>query len=374
MKKMRKNGSESNSVYREVTDVVASRGKKIITVGVCLCAHLLLGALTPSDMSMSIFKSGRVREPTVFKVMISVADRGYYWDGQIENYRDKFWAVRMRPVQSRDHSGDVYLYCYVKKSSEAGKVVAESLKDGGEHSALVQVRYSDKPQFDQCCVMDAIEMSAGEMSEDVKVKFGATRITVTKSEQFDYLQGKIAVTFKSKLKAFAKPVLRVVVLADENGSRVVRDSIVDEPDLKVISESDSIEHDTTTAGNDRNEPPHWHHYIEEISANQSEVSADRFKSVTYVGLPIGTETRKGLKGMRTQHMFGYCKFDKQENAKMLGYRIEVWYKGGCVAAYDTLRASDLKKLQLPDDWHVSFKHPQKFKYRSPFSNKTAVRY
>ena len=348
--------------------------KYMVLAGMSISANLLLGALTPSDMSLSMFKSGRVREPTVFKVMISVAGSGYYWGGQIEDYREKFWAVRMRPAQSRDHSGAAYLYCYVKKSSEAGKIVAESLKDGGEHSALVQVRYSDKPQFDRCCVMDAIEMSAGEASEDVKVKFGATRITVTKSEQFDYLQGKIAVTFKSKLKAFTKPILRVVVLSDENGSRVVRDSIIDEPDLKVISDSDSIEHDTTTAGNDRNEPPFWHHYIEEISANQSEVSAERYRSVTFAGLPIGTETRRGLKGSRTQHVFGYCKFDKQENAKMLGYRIEVWYKGGCVAVYDTLRASDVKKLEIPENWHVSFKHPQKFKYRSPFSNKNAVRY
>ena len=164
---------------------------------------------------------------------------------------------------------------------------------------------------------------ADEASDELKVKFGATRIGVTKSKEYDYLQGKIAVTIKSKLKVFAKPILRVVVLSDENGSRVVRDSIVDEPDVKVISASDSIEHDTTTAGNDRNEPPHWQHYIEEISANQSEVSAERYKSVSYVGLPIGTEVRKGLKGLREQHMFGFCKFDKQENAKMLGYRIEI---------------------------------------------------
>ena len=57
-----------------------------------------------------------------------------------------------------------------------------------------------------------------------------------------------------------------------------------------------------------------------------------------------------------------------------GHAIEMWYKGGCVAVYDTLRDSDIKKLSIPEDWHVSFKHPQKFKYRSPFSNKAAVRY
>ena len=59
---------------------------------------------------------------------------------------------------------------------------------------------------------------------------------------------------------------------------------------------------------------------------------------------------------------------------MLGYRIEMWYRGGCVAVYDTIRASDLKKLQLPEDWHVSFAHPEKFKYRSPYSKKDAVKH
>ena len=65
---------------------------------------------------------------------------------------------------------------------------------------------------------------------------------------------------------------------------------------------------------------------------------------------------------------------ERENAKMLGYRIEMWYRGGCVAVYDTIRASDLKKLQIPEDWHVSFAHPEKFKYRSPYSKKDAVKY
>ena len=65
---------------------------------------------------------------------------------------------------------------------------------------------------------------------------------------------------------------------------------------------------------------------------------------------------------------------ERENAKMLGYRIEMWYRGGCVAVYDTIRASDLKKLQIPEDWHVSFAHHEKFKYRSPYSKKDAVKY
>lgn len=339
-----------------------------------LCGQLVFGGMVPSDMSMAMFNSGRITEPTVFKVKIRVAPETFIWDSQVEKFRSQFWAVCMFPFHSRDNMGATGFYCYVKKDSEAGATIGEALKDGSSHLALVRIRYSDKQEFDRCCVMDAIEMIADGDSEDLKVKFASTRISVTKSKEHDYLQGKIAVTIKSKLKVFAKPILRVVLLADENGSRVVRDSIIDEPDVKVISDSDSISHNTTTCGNDQNEPAYWHKFIEEISANQSEVSAERYKSVSYVGLPLGTQGRLGLKGFRTQHMFGYCKFNKDENAKMLGYRIEMWYKGGCVAVYDTLRPSDIKKLQIPEDWHVSFKHPQKFKYRSPFSSKAAVRY
>lgn len=348
--------------------------KKIVIVVLGLCSQITFGEMVPSDMSMAMFNSGRVTEPTVFKVKIRVASERFVWNDQFDKGRSQFWAVQMRPVRSRDDAGRTGFHCYVKKESDAGRVVESELRDGAEHTALVRIRYSNKPEFNLCCVMDDMEMVADDVSEDLKVKFGATRIGVTKSKEYDYLQGRITVTIKSKLKVFPKPILRVVLLTDENGSRVVRDSIIDEPDVKVISQSDSIERDTTTAGNDQNEPSFWHKYIEEISANQSEVSAERYKSVAYVGLPIGTEIRKGLKGLREQHMFGYCKFDKQENAKMLGYRIEMWYKGGCVAVYDTLRTSDIKKLSIPEDWHVSFKHPQKFKYRSPFAKKAAVRY
>ena len=73
------------------------------------------------------------------------------------------------------------------------------------------------------------------------------------------------------------------------------------------------------------------------------------------------------------HLFGYAKFDRDENAKMSGYRIEMWYRGVCVSVYDTIRSGDLKRLQLPEDWHVSFKHPETFKYRTPYSKKAAVR-
>ena len=52
----------------------------------------------------------------------------------------------------------------------------------------------------------------------VKAKFVTTKIGVTKGENFHYLQGKISVSYKSVLKYSKKPVLRVVVLTEENGN------------------------------------------------------------------------------------------------------------------------------------------------------------
>ena len=340
------------------------------------CTHTS-AKMTPSDMSMAMFRSARIKEPTVFKAKVAIAgwdSINYQERGPLENFRNQFLAVMIRPYIAQAEQSSFGHFGYVKKSSEAGKIVAEKLKDGGIHAALVCMRYSDKPAFEGVCVLDEIEMLEEGESQEISAKFNATRITTTKSKQFDILQGKIGVSIKSQLKVFKRPVLRVVVLSDENGSRVVRDSIMDEPDIKTLNESDTLQRHTTTEGNAENEPPRWQRYIEEISKNQSEVSKDTFASVTYVGLPLERQWRKGLKGDRLQHLFGYARFDKEENAKMLGYRIEMWYRGGCIASYDTIRASDLKRLQLPEDWHVSFKYPEKFKYRSPFSKKKAVKY
>ena len=249
------------------------------------------------------------------------------------------------------------------------------MRDGGIHGALVCLRYSDKPDFEGVCVLDEIEMLDEGMSNEISVRFNSTRIGVVKHKGFDILEGKISASVKSQLKFFKRPVLRVVVLSEENGSLIVRDSIMDEPNIKVLSQSTTLGRYTTTEGNANNEPCPYVKYIDEISKNQSEVSKATFANVSYEGLPMGSEYRNTVKGVGRQvHIFGYARFDKDENAKVLGYRTEMWYRGACVAFYCTLRSSDMKKYELPEDWHVSFKYPEKFKYKSPYSSKNAVRH
>jgi len=47
--------------------------------------------------------------------------------------------------------------------------------------------------------------------------------------------------------------------------------------------------------------------------------------------------------------------------KVLLYRIEIWQNGTLVAKYESSRAG-LGKYEIPDDWHVWKRHPQKFRY------------
>ena len=352
--------------------------KRIVISCILLPISVLANAkMVPSDMSMAMFRSARIKEPTVFKAKVAIAAWDSVWSqerGPMENYRDQFFAVVVRPYVEKGDVSGFHHFCYVKKSSEAGKIVASELKDGGIHAALVCLRYSGNPDFEGVCVLDEIEMMDKGASSEVSVRFSGTRISLVKHGEYDMLEGKISASIKSSLKRFKRPVLRVVVLTDENGSMVVRDSIMDEPNIKMLNDSDTLTHKTTTAGDSENEPPTWQRYIEEISKNQSEVTKDTFTNVSYLGLPMGSQGRKTIKGLtRTVHLFGYAKFDRDENAKMIGYRIEMWYRGVCVSVYDTIRSGDLKRLQLPEDWHVSFKHPETFKYRTPYSKKAAVR-
>jgi hypothetical protein len=355
---------------------------KIIMAAISIMVALMsLAEMVPSDISMAMFMSGRIQEPTVFKVKMSISPMDYSVFGSLsgrfseDECRKLFWAVRVRPYKYRNDSGfGGSIVCVVKKNSEAGNIIKEKLKDGGWHGALVQMRYSSNPQCRECCVIDEVEMLVSEKPSEIKVRFANTRVGVTKGKDYDYLQGTITAIISSKNKYFKKPILRVVLLTDENGSRVVRDVLVNEPNLQMVGSSDTLTRFTTTSGNSENEP--WdakRQYIEELSSNQSEVSKEAYAKVSYVGLPLGTQIGYGIKGSKIRTMFGFSKFDKDENAKLIGYRIEMWQNGGCVAVHDTLSSGIIKRLELPEDWHISFKHPNKFKYRGPFSRKSVVR-
>lgn len=192
----------------------------------------------------------------------------------------------------------------------------------------------------------AVSSGMEAKTSDVIVKFNDKRLVKVNARNFSYIQGRITARIRTKLNYFTKPILRVVLLMEENGARIVRDLIITEPNVEKRVGITSV---NAT-------------YIEELSSKQSEVNAKQYVNVSYVGEFVGFTHRHGIKGSKYREVFGFAKFDKEQTVKMVGYRLEMWQKGECVAVHDTISSSAVKRLKLPEDWHVSFKYPDKFKY------------
>ena len=100
----------------------------------------------------------------------------------------------------------------------------------------------------------------------------------------------------------------------------------------------------------------------EISLEQTEVASSACVNLVYSGVNLGGSTRLGIRGPKDYSLIGYARFERDKKYKVIGYRIEMWYKGQCVEFFDTIKQSILKKYELPEDWYVINKYTSKFKY------------
>lgn len=185
------------------------------------------------------------------------------------------------------------------------------------------------------------ENTSPESVPELTAKFWTTRISVVRGKFCDYIQGKVELSVRSQLKYFKKPLLRVVFLTEENGNRFIRDCILSEPNP---IPNTFIDHDHTIKGKES---------IEKKSATQSEVAKEKYDKVKYLGYTLGSVSSAKV---------GYALLGKQNKVQLIGYRLEFWYDGTCISTFDTFRPAQLSKLQIPDDWHIMFKYPEKFKY------------
>lgn len=213
--------------------------------------------------------------------------------------------------------------------------------------------------FVVCCVSPC--MAAQERSSKglpVNIRFTSTCISQVRDSGIDYIKGKVSFNLQTKNNYIKRPILRVVMLTDENGTRAIRDVIMREPSLKVTSDSDggSIYNMTTTIPSRRtndagkNIPDCNVRTIECISKIESEVSKEAYTSANYEGVLLGRIYKKKHGYMP---IFGFCKFNDGEKAKLLGYRLEVWVDGQCITSWESFSAITRKKYDLPDDWHIT---------------------
>ena len=341
------------SVYKknDVKVVTSQNASLLLQIGIkkllCLAsfitvAYAVCGAMEPSDISLAIFKSRMVTDPTVLKVNAKLTTDQSAYNSQIFDYRTKFWAINIRPSRSGGNMESGGLTCYVKKDSEPGRIIETALKDGAEHTALVKLRYSKNEKFNECCVLDEIEMSGTEGKPELVAKFETTRLYVVIGKGIDSIEGRVTLSVRSKLKYFTKPLLRVVLLMEEkdSGTRIIRDCILDDPkpDGKM--------------GVDYNHTRRGQASIGEKSASQPEVAKEKYETVRY----------EGYRFSKNKRCYAFYHTSNGSKHQLLGYRLECWYKGTCISTFDSFRPMELRKLHMPDDWHVMFKHPNKFKY------------
>ena len=357
------------------------------------------GTLKPSGMSFTAFKEKQPSEPAVFKAKIRFGSGNHAYCDLLQNFdgpekeaKNKFWAVRVLPMDRQAvDSGDGGLACFVtKNAADFGKEVVGLLDDGAYHVALVKLRFLSGRKFRQCCVMDEIEMWSAKAAEAFKdkvrnVDFSAAELRVAGSER-RYVRGKIGVVMNidPNVGVLTRPVLRVVMLTREKTRKnryTVTDCIIEEPNAKTIDPFSAngnpgaavARHTTTGVGGNGKSPssPNRHRCVEEISASQSEVFSRNLATLSYVGIPLAAwQSDTGQSdGNGANDMTGYALLG--EGAELFGYRVELWCDGACVKVHDTVNPHQRKELDIPDDWHVSFKHPEKFKYSAPVPQKDA---
>ena len=91
--------------------------KKIISAMVLAMVCCQASAkMVPSDMSMAMFRSARIKEPTVFKAKVIIAAWDSIWHqerGPMENFRNQFLCVRVYPFLEKSEQSGSQHYAFV---------------------------------------------------------------------------------------------------------------------------------------------------------------------------------------------------------------------------------------------------------------------
>lgn len=367
------------------------------------------GSTVSSGVSLPVFMSTQIVEPNVFTANISIADWENYSIPYVlrESYRDKLYAVRITHNENQPNQLSRSAYCcFAKKDTPVGKLVFDILKDGQMHLVRVKMRHClikdlncgpmrpgtrirdgvvYRTESDQkICIIESIEViqkndtlqSKSKWVQEIDAKFTKTRLSMVQSKDMDYIQGTISARIKSKTKSkyIKKPILRLVVLTEENGALHVNEMIMKDvgvnklPRYIVDSGFENSENQSLS--------------IEELSYNQTQVSLSTYSNVSYYGYTLedpnsySVSTYRSRDGRSRSYITyrssdkksrtptGYIKFKLDQEVKMIGYRIEMWNNGVSVSSFDSMRDNVLKKFDLPEDWYISNKYTQKFKYKT----------
>ena len=164
------------------------------------------------------------------------------------------------------------------------------------------------------------------------------------------LTGQFKVEMSFPKNTVKKPVMRLACLCEVNGALVANGIFLDRPETSRGMSRSEIQAAFKDAGltfpsKERekflSDPAQFTPYLAEVS------------KTVYASAKYGTADLK--------HGFFRLGRSEKQQPRLLLYRIEVWQNGALAASFDSSR-NGLGNYEIPDDWHVWKKYPQKFKY------------
>ena len=188
-------------------------------------------------------------------------------------------------------------------------------------------------------------------AEVSNVRFGSSKLMLAKAKTGStlYLRGPLRVDMSFKKPQARKPILRIACLCEVNGVLTCYSGLWDKLNTNRKLERSEIAQAFKAAGA---EPPAAERAAayadpKRISPLLSEVLRDKYARASY-----GDTSENG----------GFFRIGGGANGtRLLLCRFELWQNGHLVGSSDSSRAG-LGAYDIPDDWHVWKKYPQKFKY------------
>ena len=199
--------------------------------------------------------------------------------------------------------------------------------------------------------LSAVLAAVAPQAEVRNVRISSPKIQLSREKADSEVQvaGQFKIEMSFAKKTAKKPVVRFVCLNEVNGSLVANCIFLDRPDTgKGMSRSEiqaafkgaGVEVPSASREKMYSDPALFTPYL-------SEVTRDAYATATY-----GTAELK----------HGFFRLGRSETMpKLLLYRIEVWQNGKMAASFDSPRTG-LGAYDIPKDWHVWKKYPQKIKY------------
>ena len=185
-------------------------------------------------------------------------------------------------------------------------------------------------------------------AEVSNVRFGASKLLAVKAKTgpATYLRGPLRVDMSCRQNQVRKPLLRIICLCDVNGELVCHSGLWDKLETNRRLGRSEVSKTFKLAGIEL--PPKEREAAlsdpQKISPLLPEVLKSAYQSASY------GETAENGGFFRVNNL-----------TRVLLFRFELWQNGVLVGSRES-SWTGLGSLDIPKDWHVWKKYPQKFKY------------